>query len=353
MARITMVSFRLGGTDGVSIEAAKWMMALRLLGHTVTSVAGEGVVDHLVPSLAIGAATPPSHDELLDVLADADVVIVENLASLPLNVAARDVLYGVLDGREALFHHHDLPWQREHYAHIEGPLDQATWHHVTINDLSRLELLQRGITATTIMNSFDCDPPVGERDRTREALQLGDERLALLPTRAIPRKNIEGAMQLARELNAVLWILGPAEDGYGPQFDELLRASTLPTRRGMPEGATIHDAYAACDLVVMPSTWEGFGNPVLESVTHRRPLAVNDYPVLREIESYGFNFFKLNETDAVATFLRGPDVDLFQRNLDVARAHFNVKDLPDRLSALLKRDESDVRESVDVSRTQR
>jgi hypothetical protein len=101
----------------------------------------------------------------------------------------------------------------------------------------------------------------------------------------------------------------------------------------------------------MPSTWEGFGNPVLESVTHRRPLAVNDYPVLLEIESYGFDFFKLYETNEINRFLREPKDSHFEENLNVAREHFNVKDLPKRLSALLKLRESDVRESVDTSHT--
>jgi len=59
-------------------------------------------------------------------LADADLVIVENLASLPLNLDARDVLYHVLEGRRALFHHHDLPWQRPHLAHVEGPRTAGT-----------------------------------------------------------------------------------------------------------------------------------------------------------------------------------------------------------------------------------
>jgi glycosyltransferase involved in cell wall biosynthesis len=348
MARITVVSFRLGGTDGVSIEAAKWMTALRELGHDVTSVAGNGTADHLVPGLSIGATSPPSSDELRAAFDGADLVIVENLASLPLNINARDMLYIALDGRDALFHHHDLPWQREQFTHVEGPRDHATWQHVTINDLSRLQLARRGIAATTIMNSFDCDPPLGERERTREALHLDKERLILLPTRAIPRKNIEGALKLAMELNAVLWILGPAEDGYGPTFEELLRDSSVPTRLGMPNDTTIDDAYAACDLVVMPSSWEGFGNPVLESVTHRRPLAVNGYLVLREIESFGFEFFKLDEIIALGQFLRAPDDSHFEKNLNVARKHFNVKDLPTRLLSLLNLDESDLRESVDA-----
>ncbi len=79
----------------------------------------------IVPGLAIDAESPPTRGELADALAGADLVVVENLASLPLNPAARDVLYRVLDGRRALFHHHDLPWQRAHLAHFDGPRDCA------------------------------------------------------------------------------------------------------------------------------------------------------------------------------------------------------------------------------------
>jgi len=77
----------------------------------------------------------------------------------------------------------------------------------------------------------------------------------------------------------VLWLLGPAEDGYDEELEALVLDSSTSVRRMMPEGVTMSDVYAAADLVVMSSTWEGFGNPVLESVTHRRPLALNPYPV--------------------------------------------------------------------------
>jgi glycosyltransferase involved in cell wall biosynthesis len=348
VARLVLMSFRLGGTDGVSIEAAKWKSALEQLGHRVHEVAGEGPVDVLVPGLAIGAARPPTLEQLQNAIRGADLVIVENLASLPLNVAAREVLYQALDGRAALFHHHDLPWQREHLAHLEGPRDQPRWRHVTINELSRRQLRERGIEATTLMNSFDCSPPRGNRERTRRALGLTGEVLVLLPTRAVPRKNVEGALELAQSLEAVLWLLGPAEDGYGPQLEGLLAATSVEVRRGLSDGTNVHDAYAACDLVVMPSTWEGFGNPVLESVTHRRPLALHRYPVAREIISYGFEFFKLSDVAAIKESLASPDEGLLTRNLEVAREHFNVANLPARLVEVLEPDMTSISEPETV-----
>ena len=334
MARIVVVSYRLGGSDGVAIEAAKWIDALRMLGHRVTSVAGEGTPDIVVVGLAITDTEGPSEAALASALDGADLVIVENVASLPLNERARDVLYHVLEGRRALFHHHDLSWQRSATARLAGPRDQPAWRHVTINNLSRRELAERGIESTTIMNCFECDPPPGNRHATRRDLDVDEEPLLLVATRALERKNIAGALELCRSLGAIMWLLGPAEDDYGPQLDVLVRTSGVEVRRGLA-AHTIHDAYAASDLVVMASTWEGFGNPVLESVTHRRPLALYPYPVAQEIRGYGFDFFDLHDVTSIASFLGAPNEDLFEKNLAVARAHFNLATLPERLDELL------------------
>jgi mannosylglucosylglycerate synthase len=337
MSRVVVVSFRLGGTDGVSIEAAKWIGALRELGHRVSTLAGSGTADRVLPGLAAHAPTPPSTEELGDALSRADLVLVENLASLPLNVAARDVLCDVLRGRPALFHHHDLPWQRAHLAHLEGPRDDPAWRHVTINELSRRELRARGVEATVIYNTFDCSPPPGRRGATRRAMGVSGETLVALPTRAIARKNVAGALRLCERLDAVLWLMGPAEDGYGDELEALVDASPVRVLRLMAPGTTMADAYAACDLVVMPSPWEGFGNPVLESVTHRRPLALNPYPVSREIVGFGFEFFDLDDVEAIRAFLERPEEARYEANLAIAREHFNLSDLPARLDHVLAR----------------
>ncbi len=331
--RIGLVSFRLGGLDGVSIEAAKWAHALSNNGHDVITIAGEGSADRLLPGLAIGAGVPPTERELAAALSDVDLVVVENLVSLPLNPNAREVLYRVLEGRRAILHHHDLPWQREALAHLEGPRDDPRWVHVTINERSRCELAARGIESTTLYNTFDCDPPPGDRRTTRSALGITDEPLLLHASRAIARKNIGDALALARRLDAVLWVLGLPEDGYDHDLDTLLATSPVGIRRG-PIGS-IHDAYAACDLVVLASTWEGFGNPAIESVTHRRPLAAYPYPVLEELRAFGLRFFDLERTDLIRAFLDAPDEQLLNDNLAIVRRSFNLSSLPSRLETLV------------------
>jgi mannosylglucosylglycerate synthase len=334
-----MVSFRLGGDDGVAVEAAKWAGALGLLGWTVRTVAGAGAVDALLPGLAMHAPEPPTRAEVDGALADADLVIVENLCSLPLNPGASAVVAAACAGRPTVLHHHDLAWQRPHLAHLPPPPDDAAWSHVTINALSRTELAEHGIAATTIYNAFDPDPPLGDRDTVRAALDVRDATSLLLqPTRALARKNIGGALALADALGATYWLLGPAEDGYGPELERLVSRARCRVILGMPAGGcSIADAYAACDAVALPSLWEGFGNPSVESATYRRPLAIGAYPVAGELEAFGFRWFDPVAPAPLARWLHHPDARLLEHNQRVAAEHFNLADLPARLAEVLRR----------------
>ncbi len=334
-----MISFRLGGGDGVSVEGAKWAAALGRLGWDVRTIAGAGPVDTVLPGLAIEARDPPTRPEVEAALAPGDLVVVENLCSLPLNPGAAGVVAAVCAGRPALMHHHDLPWQRPHLAHHQPPPDDRSWAHVTINELSRRDLAARGIAATTVYNTFDPDPPLGDRSGTRDGLGVGGATALLLqPTRALPRKNVEGALALAEAIGGTYWLLGPAEDGYGPELERLLARARCPVVLGETgAGGSIADAYAACDAVLLPSTWEGFGNPSVESATYRRPLAVGPYPVAAELAAFGFRWFDAADPAPLGAFLSSPDRALLEHNHAVAAEHFNRADLPGRLARVLER----------------
>ena len=180
-------------------------------------------------------------------------------------------------------------------------------------------------------------PGEHRRRRTRAALGVGDgDRLVLQPTRAIPRKNVGGGMGVAAALGATYWLLGPAEDGFDGELEALVEEAACPVRLGAAsETITVDAAYQACDVVVLPSTWEGFGNPSIESVVHRRPLSIGPYPVAEELAAFGFDWFALSETDRLASWLESPDEDLLDHNAAVASAHFSLRDLPDRITGVL------------------
>ena len=343
-----LCSFRLGGTDGVSIEAAKWEWALRDLGFETRRVAGElsdalRPDDTWVPFLAIdpapGAHTEP--DVLAAALSGCDLVVVENLCSLPINEQAARVTAEVL-GEHAgrvLFHHHDLPWERPHFAHLDAfPPRRPNSLHVTINDHARHSLAKRGIDAVTIRNAFDIDQIPGDRAGTRDAFEFADRDTVLLqPTRAIPRKDVGRAIEFAEQMAELLpdpvrfWITGPAEEGYGPELDRLLSGASIPVALGRAQRAP--DAYAAADAIVFPSRREGFGNPVIESVVAHRPIAVARYPVLAELLELGFGLFSIDEPEELASWLLHPDRDGLDANLEIARQHFDLRDLPRRIAA--------------------
>ena len=337
MARCAIVSFRLGLSDGVSIVASSWALALSSFGFDVVTVAGEGPVDRCVPGLALSAETTASSEtEVGDALGDADLVVVENLCTIPLNLPAARIVARTLRGRPAVLHHHDPAWQRSRFADVtELPPTDPAWRHVTINDLTRREFAARGIAATVIYNGFDPDPPRGGRAKTREILGIAEhERLLVHPVRAIPRKNVPGAVRLAEQLGATYWLVGPAEFGYDDELDAVLRAAQCRVIHRRSPG-DMHDVYGAADAIAYPSTWEGFGNPPIEAALHRRPVAVGHYPVADELRAFGFEWFNPDDPTELDRFLRAPDDEMLERNRRIAVEHFSLDRMAGDLRALL------------------
>jgi glycosyltransferase involved in cell wall biosynthesis len=333
------LSFRFGATDGVSVVTRTWIAAFESFGFRVVTVAGNGDADRLVPGLEIGAGEPPSPGLLAEALDDVDLCVVENLLTIPLNLPAARAVAGALAGRPAVLHHHDPPWQRDQWAHVtELPPDDRSWCHVTINRQTVGELAERGIAATAIYNGFAPGGPV-DRDRQRADLDVApDEPLVVHPVRAIPRKNIGAAIALTEHVGGTYWLLGPAEDGYAPELDRLIRSARC---RVIHLGAnSIDDAYAAADLVAYPSTWEGFGMPPIEASLRRRPVVVGRYPMADELRRIGFRFIDQDDSagalDAIAGSGAGAP-QVIAHNERLAAEHFSIDRLRHDLRSLLDR----------------
>jgi hypothetical protein len=171
--RIGFVSTRLAGTDGVSLEAAKWETVLARLGHTCFWLAGEldrpAARSRLVPeafykhpeidainslvyaaSWEVTAAADAEHplirrrhfyspyvrpphvtrrmeelkaglkEAIYDYLRDfdLDLLVVENAFAIPLNLPLGLALAEVVaeTGIPVLAHHHDFAWERQRFA---------------------------------------------------------------------------------------------------------------------------------------------------------------------------------------------------------------------------------------------
>src|SRR5437660_9833854 len=157
MARTAaLLSYRVGGTDGVSVEAGKWEWGLRTLGFTTRRVAGQlcdepRSDDLTLPGIAIHAPSGAADArQVATALEGADLVVAENICSLPINARASYAASDALahhPGRVA-FHHHDLPWQRSELASTRGlPPDLPGALHVVVTGRSREERAARGIAA--------------------------------------------------------------------------------------------------------------------------------------------------------------------------------------------------------------
>lgn len=331
------MSYRLGGIDGVAVESAKWQAAFRRLGWEVHTVAGEGAADFEIAGLGLSPASAPDAQALRDALAGADLVVAENVLSIPLNPSAAQLVAHVLEGRPSLLRHHDLPWQHPRWelAGWQVPNDRD-WAHVVLSELSRGDLAARGIEATVIRNAF-AGPGPADRDATRQWLGVSpEERLFLHPGRAIWRKNVGEGLALATALEATYWLTGAVEQEYGSELDRLVAGSG---RRFIHRAVdNIDDAYAACDAVVFPSTWEGFGNPPIEGSLRERPVAVGAYPVGRELMArFGFRWFATADPSGLGAWLDAPDASLLDHNRRVASAHFDLRDLDTHLRRVLRR----------------
>lgn len=416
--RIGIVSARLVAIDGVSIEAEKWRAAFRKLGHQVVLIAGSFGGDPQGPHVRIPWLdyADPEVVRLPDILSRPvpfdlaseqemvaqareikrqlfvtiereriDLLDVENLISLPLNLAAGIALVEIIRDTRIPFicRHHDFYWERPELARSRlrdyldrnfPPHDDETIH-VVINRRAQRELrLRHGILPTRIPNVLDPNMVGAQDDYNadfRDSFDIPKGALLFLqPSRLIERKCIEDSVRLAAAVRdrlkrpVVLLITGPPGDGseadpYCQRVLALAEELSVPVvlawkrifiRRGRTAaGAKIYaiaDAYAHADLVTFPSRLEGFGNPVIEAAANHLPLFVRHYPVLDDMLEKGFKFALLEDglTQEVVEQVVALLTDRMARrvlahNAEVVRRYFSPLTLEILLSEVLERAE--------------
>jgi len=184
----------------------------------------------------------------------------------------------------------------------------------------------------------------------------------LQPTRVIQRKGIEMAIELTHRLElprAHLYITHRAHD-EGLEYWHWLKREAgvmrvdlqlidhlIGTERAKANGHKIYslwDAYPHADLITYPSTYEGFGNALLEAIYFNRLIVINRYPVYNaDIGPLGFEFIELagfvdsKAVEKTKALLTAPDEvrRMAEKNYAIAQEHFSLEVLAQKLTDVI------------------
>lgn len=250
--KIALAHFRVGFTDGVSLEMEKWKKALEQLGHEVIYISGEA---HLVDAFIIDALSIQTQmhkklfhycyesldemdeislnrlilnqasvieSELLKIVdqEDIDLLIPNNIFSLGLHIPAAIAFMRVIKEKKikVINHHHDFYWERsrydhpttkdvETYLHTLFPYKDVNIDHVVINKIGQQALLdKKGVKSRVVPNVFDFDQTGFEIDAynrdLNDQLNINKQDIVFLQaTRIEDRKAIELAIDVVNQVS--------------------------------------------------------------------------------------------------------------------------------------------------------
>jgi glycosyltransferase involved in cell wall biosynthesis len=309
-----------------------------------------------------------------------ELLIVENALSIPMNVPLGLGISEFIAETSipTIGHHHDFGWERSRfsvnsasdYLGAAFPPNHNSISHVVINSFAASQLASRkGISSTLIPNVMDFEnpppPPDDYAKDIRQELDIPPEEFILIqPTRIVPRKRIELAIELTRRLDLPCVLLITHESGdegtdyenYLQDFAKLLGVRVIfgtkrinHYRSKLPDGKKIYslaDAYQQADLVSYPSTIEGFGNAFLETIYYKRPIIISTYEIFKTdiqpkgFRVVGFDDFITKETVRLARYvLENPEFSqqMADYNYETGRRYYSYTNLEANLRVLLKR----------------
>jgi glycosyltransferase involved in cell wall biosynthesis len=360
--KIGFVGTRFSGTDGVSLESAKWARILWDHRHVSYWFAGEldrdpdismhvphayfghpdiQWIDRHVfgrrtrePEVtrqiyAISAHLKQSLYEFVERF-QIEILIAQNSLTIPMNLPLGLALTTFIaeTGFPTIAHHHDFYWERDRFAvnavadllGMAFPPALSSIAHATINSFAQEDLChRRGVSSTLIPNVLDFETLPPEPDEYachfRPDVHLADDDVVFLqPTRIVPRKGIEHSIAMVAALKnpkAKLLISHKSGDeghDYKMALQEMAQHSGVDMRfvdevvdderSHLQDGRrvyTLEDVYSQSDVITYPSSYEGFGNALLEAFYYRKPVLVNRYSIfISDIEPRGFRVITMN-----------------------------------------------------------
>ncbi len=283
--------------------------------------------------------------KIRDAMQGLDVIMVHNIPAMTFNFPATVAINELArESKERfVFWIHDSVVLREEWKQFLNmwPFTELHYQHpnifyVTITEFRKRQLAHirderyRVKHAMVIPNGITVDEYIKIDETTsalREKLKLNwEDYVILMPIRVLPRKNIELGLRiiyslkrLVREPQVKLVITGTSDpeamingEKYVDYLNKLIKEYELEDnvlmiqdlisfRRTYEKDTIVRwgiaDAYALADLVLITSSEEGFGLPVLEAGVARKPLFVSRIEPFKELLKEGIEayMFELDE----------------------------------------------------------
>ncbi|MGB6370077.1 MAG: glycosyltransferase family 4 protein [Atribacterota bacterium] len=249
---IALCHYRVGETDGVSLEMDKWKKVLENMGHKVYFIAGStGTSDgYIIPEMNyrfkedlkiernayLKLEDYQDEDELIGAIRKQtlkigeglkkflienkiDLIVPNNILSIGRSIPTAMAFTNVIKelGIRCIGHHHDFYWERDNFSQptcnfvrkvleeYYPPKDDLI-SHVVINSIVQKELkARRNLDSIIIPNVFDFNEKLWDVDDYnidfREKLGIKDNDILMLQaTRVTNRKAIELAIDVVGEM---------------------------------------------------------------------------------------------------------------------------------------------------------
>lgn len=252
----------------------------------------------------------------------ADTIVVHNAFTLHFNLALTSVLWELAVRRppgSVLAWCHDLAWTNPLYIPLMHPgypwnllrIPAPNVTYVTVSEERRDELRSlwggADVPITVVPNGIDVYEFLRLSEDTRRIVEryalLERDAVLLLPVRITRRKNVETAIRAVRSLKDrgldVRFLVSGPQAPHHPGRSDAYLGRLIDMRRDLGveeevvflahdlgrtlDSGTVAELYSVADVLLLPSSQEGFGLPIIEAGVARVPVVLSDIRIFEEV----------------------------------------------------------------------